>query len=383
MRTSKTNAAGEITYFTYDNNRNLVLVQSGTHRLEYSYNAIDQLSAITIDGITYLCELLDKSLYRLLDSEGNVVVEYHYENGFVVSVYGKNEQGELVDKTNDKEFVGNLNQVTYKSYYFDEETGWYYCGRYYDAVDGRFVDGINSSSAEMFLLQRRNNEDEEVSVREAATVLYNSYINNSEFGAPKDVPSSGNWYDGMLTPEILARLIYGENPYQSAPSDERVALAWVLWNRKMHPDFDFMLSSIATSPEQFHAICHGSEDARIPDTDSTQWKISVLYACYLYCTETVSINQTSELEALLPRPYGITSDHVYFCSYDSAMNKLQNGTILRNGVIAGYGSIGSTPVSLEANYWDYDETYYEEYGTHIVRYVNNVRYECINIFYCD
>lgn len=360
--------------------------------MEYSYNVINQLSTVTIDGVTYLCELQDKSLYRLLDDDGNVAVEYHYEDGFVVSVYGKNEFGELVDKTTDTEFIGNLNHVTYNSYYFDEETGWYYCGRYYDANDGRFVDGMSASAIELLFQRQRSSVMDEESIRERAHILYNLHINDSEFGKPiEDEPNEGNWYDGMRTQEILARLIYGENPYSNTPIEEQSALAWVLWNRKMKVYLeDRMLSSIATHYEQFHAICHASEDARKPVIDSPEWRISVLYACYLICAETTDLdNPTAQLAAVMPRPYGITADHVRFCNYDSAMAKLQNGTTLRRAVIAGYGSIGSTPASLESNYLAYDEAIYEEEGYHLrtpgstpTEDVNGY-YEKVNIFYCD
>ena len=143
-RTSKTNAEGEVTYFTYDENRNLTMVQYGEHRLEYSWDALDNLRTITIDGLMYTCELDDGSVIRLYDTAGNIAVEYHYtDDCFVDSVYGRNEAGELVDKTNDRDFIGNINKVTYNSYYFDEETGWYYCGRYYDPANRRFVEGIS------------------------------------------------------------------------------------------------------------------------------------------------------------------------------------------------------------------------------------------------
>ena len=54
----------------------LTSVQFGTHRLVYTYDAKRKLIAVTIDGISYRCELLDTSVFRLLDAEGNVAVEY-------------------------------------------------------------------------------------------------------------------------------------------------------------------------------------------------------------------------------------------------------------------------------------------------------------------
>ena len=365
----------------------MVVVQSENHRLEYSYNEIDQLTAITIDGLTYACELSDFSVYRLLDEEGNIIVEYRYEGGFVNAVYGRNEDGELVDKTNDKDFVGNLNHVTYNSYYYDEETGWYYCGRYYDVAGGRFVDGLNAAKRELLLQQIENARTEETSILERAQTLYNIYINDAEFGAPIDADvESGNWYDNLQTSEILARLIYGENPFQGVPQAEQVAIAWVLWNRKMAGNYGgYTLRGVATAQGQFSAICDGSDNSLSPRTDLTEWKTAVLYACYLMCAEHTSLDdKTAALAAVMPRPYGITSNHTYFCSFDSAKTKLQNGVTLRLAVLAGYRLIGSTAESLESNYLAYDEEFYDENGTHIIRYDEyGNRVEAVNIFYCN
>ena len=74
----------------------------------------------------------------------------------MIAVYGRNNNGEMVNYTNDKDFIENLNHVTYNSYYYDEETGWYYCGRYYDAVNERFIDGISAESREKFQQQAGN-----------------------------------------------------------------------------------------------------------------------------------------------------------------------------------------------------------------------------------
>lgn len=387
LRTSKTNAAGETTYFTYDASNNLTVVQFRTHRLEYIYNAVNQLTAITIDGVTYACELSDMSVYRLVDQNGNTVVEYQYEDGFVTAVYGRNEEGEFVDKTNDSEFVGNLNHVTYNSYYYDEETGWYYCGRYYDAAGGRFVDGLSAAKRELLLQRMENARMGETSILERAQTLYNIYINDPEFGAPIDADvESGNWYDGLRTQEILARLIYGENPFQGVPQAEQVAIAWVLWNRKMAGNYGgYTLRGVATEPEQFSAICNASDNSLSPRTDLTEWKTAVLYACYLICAETTTLdNLTAALAAVMPRPYGITSNHTCFRSFDRAKELLQDGETLRLAVIAGYSLIGSTAESLESIYLAYDEEFYETEGTHIFRYDKyGERLECVNIFFCD
>ena len=142
-RTVKVNSAGEATYFVYDSYK-LMTVQFGTHQLAYTYDAYGELTGMIIDGTSYSCELEDGSVQKLIDGNGNTAVEYVYDGNRVITVYGRDEFGNLVDKTNDSEFIGNLNRVTYNSYYYDVETGWYYCGRYYDPANGRFVEGVSS-----------------------------------------------------------------------------------------------------------------------------------------------------------------------------------------------------------------------------------------------
>ena len=66
----------------------------------------------------------------LLDKDGKVVVRYTYDSwGQVVKI-----EGTLKDK------VGARNPFRYKGYYYDVETGLYYCrSRYYDPAIRRFI----------------------------------------------------------------------------------------------------------------------------------------------------------------------------------------------------------------------------------------------------
>lgn len=189
----------------------------------------------------------------------------------------------------------------------------------------------------------------------------------------------------------MARLIYGENPFYGIPASEQIGIAWVLWNRKMSGyGNDHTLFDVATHPTEFSAICDASEQSRKPNITTIQWKTAVLYACYLYCAETTNLeNPTARLNAVMSIPFGMISNHIYFYDYDTAMAMLQNGTTLRFAVIAGYGSIGSTPASLESNYLAYDEAIYEADGYHLLTQASSLTedvngyYEKVNIFYCD
>ena len=73
--------------------------------------------------------------FVLIDSNGNIVVEYVYDawgNHAVLSANG----ADLTDATH----IGNRNPFRYRGYFYDVETGLYYLQtRYYDPEIGRFV----------------------------------------------------------------------------------------------------------------------------------------------------------------------------------------------------------------------------------------------------
>ena len=77
------------------------------------------------------------NIVALIDSNGNVVVEYKYDAwGDHVII--------LSDSSNEN--LAKANPFRYRGYYYDEETGLYYLkSRYYDPETGRFItiDGIS------------------------------------------------------------------------------------------------------------------------------------------------------------------------------------------------------------------------------------------------
>lgn len=89
------------------------------------------------------CSLLAQSdnVIGILDSAGATVVKYIYDawgNHKVLNADGT--------ENTDATFVGNINPIRYRSYYYDTETGLYYLqSRYYDPEVGRFIsmDDIN------------------------------------------------------------------------------------------------------------------------------------------------------------------------------------------------------------------------------------------------
>ena len=118
--------------FYYDSEGNLLKQSNG---LEFFYGA-DGLVAIKYGGLPYLCrkDMLGNIL-ALLDSSGNIVVQYKYDawgNHTVTDANG--------NAITDADHIGNLNPFRYRGYYFDSETGFYFLqSRYYDPEVGRFL----------------------------------------------------------------------------------------------------------------------------------------------------------------------------------------------------------------------------------------------------
>ena len=74
-------------------------------------------------------------IINILDNNGNIVVKYVYDawgNHKVLDAAG-------TENTSD-DFIGNINPIRYRGYYYDRETNLYYLiSRYYDPETGRFI----------------------------------------------------------------------------------------------------------------------------------------------------------------------------------------------------------------------------------------------------
>ena len=90
------------------------------------------LTFVTQETYTYV-KNLQGDVIRILDSDGNAVVKYTYDPWGVPTVYGDSE-------------LAAINPCSYRGYYYDEETGYYYLqSRYYDPVIGRFLNSDDAS----------------------------------------------------------------------------------------------------------------------------------------------------------------------------------------------------------------------------------------------
>ena len=133
IRTSKTVNGVTTEYALVD--RRITYQTDGTTSMYFRYDGSDELIGFeyTVNGVTdeyYYVKNLQGDVIDILDNNGNVVVSYEYDVwGEIISV-----SGSLAGT------VGQNNPFRYRSYYYDNESGFYYLqSRYYDAGVRRFI----------------------------------------------------------------------------------------------------------------------------------------------------------------------------------------------------------------------------------------------------
>ena len=108
---------------------------NGTHTILYFYDGLS-ICSIQVDGQSYfLRRNLFQDVTHIYDLNGNLVASYLYDAWGNHQVFDANG----VENTN-ADFIGNINPIRYRGYYFDVETNLYYLNdRYYDPEVGRFI----------------------------------------------------------------------------------------------------------------------------------------------------------------------------------------------------------------------------------------------------
>lgn len=122
--------------FVYDSQNRLLKQSNG---LEFFYDTVGLLGFSYAGNNYYYRKDVQGNIIAILDSAGNIVVQYEYDAWGNHTVSGSNAA------------LGNINPFRYRSYYFDTETNLYFLQtRYYDAEVGRFinVDGIENIDSE-------------------------------------------------------------------------------------------------------------------------------------------------------------------------------------------------------------------------------------------
>jgi len=121
--------------YMYDSSNRLLKEVNSNHTLYFFYED-NQVSCIRVDGMDYLLiRNLFNDVTHIYDLNGNLCASYLYDawgNHIVLDASGN-------ENTN-PDFIGNLNPIRYRGYYFDKETNLYFLkSRYYDPEVGRFI----------------------------------------------------------------------------------------------------------------------------------------------------------------------------------------------------------------------------------------------------
>lgn len=342
-RISKT--SGDETFkYTYDNDLKLVSEVRGNNTFTYLYDLNSKIGFKLNDELYYFIKDSDLNVIAITDSNNNEIVKYEYnQNGIATAILGKDSIGNWVDKSSDNSFVGTLNLIRLHSYYYDSETGWYYNGnQYYDSANNKYVGGIdNLDSVSTFKGFVKNSSiiTPQVTPELITSIGYwqGTLMNTSGFG--RSISYSSGWYSGLSDVELLSRLLYGENTYNTA---DQHAVAWVIINRKNKNSTTFggnTYRGVATKSGAFEPITGGSDgtsNARVPDTSSLRWSSAVWAACTLLSTPSMD-----DYRALIPQPTGISSQ-LYFVGLNYFLSSYSNGNpISKDASPAGSGLLYS------------------------------------------
>ncbi len=128
----------------------------------YNIEGQDIISEITGDEVvwyiydnyaTILGFIYSDNTYYYVKNATNDVIGINDENGESLCKYSYDAWGNVLNISGDIE-LGSRNPFRYRSYYYDEESGFYHLrSRYYDSTTGRF---INADSSEMLVYSNNN-----------------------------------------------------------------------------------------------------------------------------------------------------------------------------------------------------------------------------------
>ena len=99
------------------------------------YALVYKSSATATPALYYYLLNVQGDVVALMNTSGTIVARYSYDPWGVPTVM--NSSGTVMEQPT---FIGNINPLRYRGYYYDTETGFYYLqSRYYDPAIGRFI----------------------------------------------------------------------------------------------------------------------------------------------------------------------------------------------------------------------------------------------------
>ena len=123
--------------YIYDTGDNLIRLENTSNQeyIDFIYDNSSIIGFVYNENYYFYKKDLLGNVTEILDTNGNTVVKYTYDAWGNHKVLNP-DNTENTDST----FIGNINPIRYRSYYYDVETGLYYLQtRYYDPQTGRFI----------------------------------------------------------------------------------------------------------------------------------------------------------------------------------------------------------------------------------------------------
>ena len=142
LRRRKT-AGTSITYYLYNKSKLFAETRDAT-TIYYLYG-LNGIAGIQVNGIKHIFETnVQGDITHIYDTNGNLEATYTYD------AWGNHTVHNLDGTINTSStFIGNINLIRYRGYYYDTETGLYYLNsRYYDPEIGRFLNADDISYIE-------------------------------------------------------------------------------------------------------------------------------------------------------------------------------------------------------------------------------------------
>lgn len=293
------NINGDTVKYEYDNYGYLIRQYSEQYAIDYIFDENNNYYGFYMDNKLYQFIYDDNNIIvGIADGEGKIEAKYNYSNGRTTQI--TDNDGNLIK---DNENAAVRNKIRYKQAYYDDETGWFYIGRYFDSVNGVYVNGLSYEELIPYIEEYGYNSE----------ILY--HLNT--FLADENKADSVNETDDIKsraitvgkTPaekiEVIARTIYGESHYDVK---DVACVVSVIRNRMR--EWKKTAYAVVTDKNQFSA--YGGKEYDNMDYSRYTPINSFITEC------------ASRLNSNMPLPAGphYLSEELYFCSVNSAINTI-------------------------------------------------------------
>lgn len=182
-----------IASFVYDGDKIITQITPSC-RLDFLYDEYNNLYGFIKDNSDKYFYIRDKlhNILGIIDISGNIVAQYDY------TAYGTTK---VTLNTNG---IGTINPFRYKGYYYDSESGLYYCqSRYYVSIWGRWLNGsqITTETTNAFVYAGNNpiGRDTAKSSNIDTTNAGTSYSGLNVSGYSNLPTISGNWFKKLFS----------------------------------------------------------------------------------------------------------------------------------------------------------------------------------------